>query len=334
MRGPTRVGGCASSARGATSTTTPRRCSPSRGRCSPSAAARDRSTATSRTRAIGACCRCTGSTRSGSSSTRRSGAASAGGSRSCCGSAERPGGGAVISGADVSAVFPGRTRPLRSAFVVGAPRCGTTFLAKAMARHPQICFSKPKETYFFVREPAAARPDAMREFLRRHFHALEDSHAVVAEGSPSTLYDPALALRILALDPDARFVVSVRNPVEVAPSFHARMLYTTDEDVPDFATSWSLQEARARGEHIPRRCREPRMLQYRDVCRLAAPVEAFLVALGRERCHVVVFDDLAADPRKVYVALLEFLGLADDGRTAFARKNENRDVARPWLQTL
>ena len=80
----------------------------------------------------------------------------------------------MISGADVSAVFPGRTRPLRSAFVVGAPRCGTTFLAKAMARHPEICFSKPKETHVFVREPAAARPDAMREFLRRHFHALED----------------------------------------------------------------------------------------------------------------------------------------------------------------
>lgn len=240
----------------------------------------------------------------------------------------------MIAGADVSAVFPGRSRPLRSAFVVGAPRCGTTFLAKALARHPQICFSKPKESYFFVREPAAARPDAMREFLRRHFHGLQDSHDVIAEGSPATLYDPAVALRILELDPDARFVLSVRNPVELAPSFHARLLYTTDEDVPDFATAWSLQEARARGEGIPRRCREPRMLQYREVCSLAAPVEAFLGAIGRERCHVVVFDDLAADPRKAYVSLLEFLGLDDDGRTAFARKRENRDVARTWLQRL
>src|SRR5262245_59515349 len=240
----------------------------------------------------------------------------------------------MISDADVRAAFPGRTRPLRSAFVVGAPRCGTTFLAKAMARHPQICFSKPKESYFFVREPAAARPDAMREFLRRHFHALEDSHAVVAEGSPSTLYDPAVALRALELDPDARFVLSVRNPVELAPSFHARLLYTTDEDVPDFATAWSLQEARARGEGIPRRCREPLMLQYREVCGLAGPVEAFLRAVWCVRCHVVVFDDPAADPRKVYVSLLQFLGLEDDGRTAFARKRENRDVDRPWLQSL
>jgi hypothetical protein len=239
----------------------------------------------------------------------------------------------MIAGADVSAVFPGRSRPLRSAFVVGAPRCGTTFLAKLMARHPQICFSRPKESYFFVREPAAARPDAMREFLRRHFHALEDSHDLIAEGSPSTLYDPAVALRILELDPDARFVLSVRNPVELAPSFHARLLYTTDEEVRDFATAWSLQEARARGESIPRRCREPRMLQYREVCSLAAPVDGFLRSVGRERCHVVVFDDLAADPRKVYVSLLEFLGLDDDGRTAFARKRENRDVARPWLQS-
>lgn len=240
----------------------------------------------------------------------------------------------MISASDVSSVLPARTRPLRSVFIVGAPRCGTTFLSKALARHPAICFSKPKETFFFRREGAAARPDAMRTFLSRYFRRLEDRHAIVAEGTPATLYDPQDALRILALDPDARFVIAVRDPVDMAPSFHARLLYTTDEDVADFETAWSLQAARARGEHVPRRCREPRMLQYRDACSLGARVDAFFAAVGRERCHVVVFDDLTSDSRKAYLRLLEFVGVPDDGRVDFTRKNENRDVERAWLQRV
>lgn len=240
----------------------------------------------------------------------------------------------MIAESEVSRAFPGRRAPLRSVFVAGAPRCGTTFLAKALARHPEICFSKPKETYFFQRDPAAAGPAAMREFLLRYFHRLEDSHTVIAEGSPSTLYDPAVALRILELDRDARFVLSVRNPVDMAPSFHARLVYTTDEDVTDFASAWSLQGVRARGERLPRRCRDVRMLQYREACSLGVHVETFLGTVGRERCHVVVFDDLATSPRDVYLALLGFVGVADDGRTSFERKNENREVRRDWLQRL
>ena len=43
-----------------------------------------------------------------------------------------------------------------SFFVVGAPRCGTTAVSKALAGNPRISFSKPKEPHFFL-EP---RPGA------------------------------------------------------------------------------------------------------------------------------------------------------------------------------
>jgi hypothetical protein len=37
-----------------------------------------------------------------------------------------------------------------SFFIVGAPRCGTTALSKALGGHPRIAFSKPKETHFLL----------------------------------------------------------------------------------------------------------------------------------------------------------------------------------------
>ena len=50
--------------------------------------------------------------------------------------------------------WPGPTPGLRSLFVVGAPRCGTTSLSKTLRRHPEICVSNPKETFYFVRDGA------------------------------------------------------------------------------------------------------------------------------------------------------------------------------------
>lgn len=219
---------------------------------------------------------------------------------------------------------------VRSLFVVGAPRCGTTFVAKLLARHPQVCFSKPKETHVFVRAPGSV---SLRDYLRRYHPHLSPQHRVIAEGSPSYLYDPAVPPRILALDPEARFVVCVRNPVEMAPSYHARLLYTLDEDVRDFGEAWSLQPARVRGERIPRRCRDPRLLQYRTACSVGAQLERMFAAVQRERCFVVVFDDLVDDPVKVYRSLLDFAGLDYDGRTAFVPKNQHREFDRVWLQS-
>jgi hypothetical protein len=227
---------------------------------------------------------------------------------------------------------PGRS--VRSCFLVGAPRCGTTFLAKALARHPAVCFSKPKESHFFVRDAASMPPERWTaEFLHRYFGHLNESHQLIAEGSPLQLRDPEAIARLLRVDPETRFVVAVRSPVEMLHSWHARLVYLLDEDEPDFERAWALQERRARGERIPRRCRDPHALQYRAMCSLGSQLESLFAQAGRARVHVVVFDDLAADPVKVYRSLLEFLDLADDGRSAFERKNENRDFRHGWAQS-
>jgi hypothetical protein len=224
---------------------------------------------------------------------------------------------------------------LRSAFIVGAPRCGTTFLSKALAGHPHVCFSKPKETHFFVASWPLIEPERRtREYLRRHFHRFGPQHRLFADGSPSYLCDPETARRILSFDPEARFVVAVRNPVEMLASYHARLLYTLDEDVADLAEAWALQERRASGAYLPRRCREPLLLQYREVCSLAGQVERLFEVAGRSRCLVVVLDDVRRDPAQTYCALLDHLELKDDGRRDFRVARENSTFRRTWLQAV
>jgi hypothetical protein len=116
------------------------------------------------------------------------------------------------------------------------------------------------------------------------------------------------------------------------PSYHARMVYTLDENVTDFAQAWGLQSRRAAGQHVPKRCRDARLLQYGEVGRLGAHVERLFEVAGRDRCLAIVFDDFVSEPGAVYRKVLEFVGVGDDGRTNFRHKAENRGFASPWLQ--
>ncbi len=227
----------------------------------------------------------------------------------------------------------GGPHPIRSAFLIGAPRCGTTFLAKILTRHPNVCFSKPKESHFFVRSWQDVPPERWpEEFLRRYCAHIAPEHEILVEGSPLQLRDPKVIERLLQFDPETRFVVALRNPIEMIHSFHARLVYLLDEDEPDFERAWALQAARTRGERLPRRCRDAASLQYRAMASLGTQLGRLIDRVGRERIHVVVFDDVTADPVKAYRALLEFLGLPDDGRTHFSRKNTNREFRHAWAQ--
>lgn len=186
-----------------------------------------------------------------------------------------------------------------------------------------------------MREAAGVPDDEVRRrFQTAYFRNLQPSHRILAEGSVSYLYDPGAIARILRFDPHARFVIGLRNPLELLPSYHARLLYAMDEDVADFVRAWSLQKRRSRGEAIPRRCRDPRLLRYGEVGRLGKHFGRLVEIAGRERCFPIVFDDFRADPLRVYRALLDFAGLPDDGRTEIRHKNEARAFRKQWLQPL
>lgn len=220
-------------------------------------------------------------------------------------------------------------------FVVGAPRCGTTSFCRYLARNPQICFSRPKEPHYFARLTRDPTADELRrDYLDRCFGHFAQGHRVLGEGSVSYLYLPEAIERIRRFNPDARFIALVRNPLAMLPSYHLRMRFLLQEDEPDFGKAWALERARARGERAPRHCLEPRLLWYSRVAMLGAQIERLFAVAGRDRSHVVVFDDLASDPLGVYRRALDFLGVEYDGQTQFERRYESQTYRYRWLQHI
>jgi len=220
-------------------------------------------------------------------------------------------------------------------FLVGAPRCGTTTMSKFLRWHPKICFSDPKETFFFARaSTSSAIVDLEKEYLERYFDYDPQRHLRVGEGSVSYLYDRGALELIDSLNPHAKFIAMIRNPMEMVPSFHFRMLYILEEEEQSFERAWNLWEARARGEQLPRRNTDPGLLAYPDIGRHGKHLQQLFELVGRERCHVILHDDLVAEPQTVFDRVLKFVGVEpyDPPHEIFAQPSKGYRYR--WLHTM
>jgi hypothetical protein len=220
-------------------------------------------------------------------------------------------------------------------FIVGAPRCGTTSLSRTLQLHSQVCFSKPKEPHYFTQlNGKTSLENISKDYMEIFFSHYQPHHRAMGEGSTSYLYSEKAIRAILEFNPQAKFIVSVRNPMEAVYSFHFRLLYILEEDQVDFHRAWDLQVARAQGKHLPRLCRNPDILQYAEVGRFGKYVEQLYRLAGPEKCMVVVFDDLKNNMLDVYKNVLTFINIDYDGRTKFPHKMLSKTYKFHWLNRL
>ncbi|MGA9575171.1 MAG: sulfotransferase [Lysobacterales bacterium] len=220
-------------------------------------------------------------------------------------------------------------------FIIGAPRCGTTSLSRYLMRHPQVCFSRPKETHYFAQlKSLPSEDDLKRDYIDRYFAHRSAGESAAGEGSVSYIYLPGAIEHILNFNADAKFIAMVRNPRTMLPSYHQKMLFLLQENEADFDRAWALQTTRSRGKSVPRTCLDPRLLDYTEVAKLGVQVQRLFDIVGRERAHIMVFDDFVKDTLTEYRAVLDFLELDYDGQTEFERRFESQMYRYRWLQHL
>jgi hypothetical protein len=203
----------------------------------------------------------------------------------------------------------------RFTFIVGAPRCGTTTMARWLQAHPQCLFPFVKEPHFFWQHDLRGlggdelKRRVEEDYLDHFFREPGADQTVGVDGSVSYLYAPEQLEPVLKLWPNSRFIVGVRDPMTLLPSLHSRLIFTGDENIRRFEDAWAAIPDRAVGRRIPWSTIEPRWLRYDEGARYGTYVERLFEAVGKERCLVMVFDDLVADPAGQHKRLLDFAGL-------------------------
>lgn len=228
----------------------------------------------------------------------------------------------------------------RFAFIVGAPRSGTTTMSKMLSTHPKIAMPFVKEPHYFAQHDLRALPDdelrgrVQSDYLDKFFDELEPGQSVGGDGSVSYLYVPEQMEPILKLWPESGFIIGVRDPMTLLPSLHKRLIFVGDETILRFEDAWDAIPDRVAGRRIPRTCLDPRLLRYDEAARYATYLERLFTTVGRDRCLVVVFDDLTSDPLGQYRRIMEFIGLQPLDSIDLTGEREGRGVRWHWLQRL
>lgn len=205
-------------------------------------------------------------------------------------------------------------------FIIGAPKCGTTALAQWLGEHPNIFMSPVKEPHFYSTDLANQQTRTRAEY-ERLFKDVTEHHKAVGEASVWYLYSQEAVRNILSENPDAKFIVCLRDPIGMAQSLHNQQLFATNEDIRDFESAWNAQSDRMNGDKIPKTCMDAQLLFYGEICRLGEQYDRLLSMCDARNVMPIFLEDVKSDAAGVYERVLGFLEIPSDSRKNFLSIN-------------
>lgn len=214
-------------------------------------------------------------------------------------------------------------RMLPGFLIVGAQRCGTTSLFKALIQHPAVKrpFGRKGIHYFDIDY------DRGIGWYRSHFPlVLPGSPRLTGESSPYYMFHPLAPARIAADLPGVRLIVALRDPVERAYSAHAHAMARGYETEP-FERAIELEASRLAGAEVRLRdspgAQSPahRHQAYMTRGQYVDQLECLERVIGRERIHVVDSARFFAEPTAAFDQLTSYLGLPTCDSVHFGQHN-------------
>lgn len=214
--------------------------------------------------------------------------------------------------------------------MVGAQRCGTTSLFRALISHPQVA----RPTVFKGVNYFDLNYFRGWNWYLAHFPVSRALSWKTRSGGPPSvfeasgyyLYHPFAIQRIARDLPGAKIVVMLRDPVERAYSAYQHE-YARGFEWETFHTALDLEEDRLVGE-VERMRRDPtyesfshRHHSYLHRGHYAEQIDRVLSHYAREQVHVVMSEEFFADPASEFAALVTFLGLEASPQIRFDQYN-------------
>lgn len=176
---------------------------------------------------------------------------------------------------------------------IGAQKAATTWLYANLSRHPHLRFPAGKEVHFWDRH----RDRGVEWWLG----LFADAPPGVRQGEITPAYAMLEASDIAEIRkrcPDVRLFYSVRNPLERAWSAALMALGRAELEPDEASDAWFVDHFRSRGS-----------LARGDY---AGCLRRWSSVFPREQLHVIVFDDIARDPRGVMRRLAVHLGVSGE----------------------
>ena len=201
---------------------------------------------------------------------------------------------------------------------IGAPRCGTSWIANVLRAHPNICISEPKEVRYFNRmempvgklkgNPNPNHEMGLDWYLKRFSHAKPGQ--LLGEISPVYLSDESAPAEIKAQFPNVKLIVCLRNPVDRAYSFYK--LHKGNSIIEEMSFESALEQ-----EDV-----------YVQTGMYGKHMARYLEFFDREQILLLVFEELIANPERELGKIFDFLGVAVPEDLDPARHHTNESAKR------
>lgn len=178
---------------------------------------------------------------------------------------------------------------------IGAPKCGTTWLANCLRQHPDIYLPPAKELVFFDYGDFDQRLDDYLE----HFDGVAGERAI-GEFTTRYLASERPAPRIREMIPETKLIVCLRNPVEQIYSHYWHLLrqnFHQAEPQPALSFEQAL-------ERFTWKLKEP--------ARYWKQLQFWLKHFDRQQFLVLLFEDIKEHPESTLRTTYEFLGVDRD----------------------
>jgi len=224
--------------------------------------------------------------------------------------------------------------PDRVNFLVGGTqKGGTTALAEFLSAHPEICFSRRKEVHFFDNDPLFAGHQLQYNRYHQYFNPGESTRAI-GEATPSYMYWKSALQRIRHYNPEMKWILILRNPVERAYS-HYNMEIRENRENLSFSDAIRIERTRL----LHTQTNQHRVFSYLDRGYYSKQIKRITSEFPKNQLITVKTEDLQHRQTETLELLFDFLGLDKSPateiqpRTIFASEYEDMpDTDRQYLQ--
>jgi hypothetical protein len=176
-------------------------------------------------------------------------------------------------------------------FVVGAQRCGTTYLHRLLDAHPQVRMARPvrpEPKFFLDCERVAQGRDA---YEAQYFPDVAGPVTYLGEKCTSYIERPDAGALIHGFYPDARILAILREPVSRAVSNYRFSVENGLEPLP-FDEALAAEEERLRSDVFSTSANP---FAYRTRGHYVEYLAPYVDLFGRDRVRVLVFEELVGN---------------------------------------
>lgn len=193
-----------------------------------------------------------------------------------------------------------------SFFIVGAPKAGTTAIHAFLELHPQVVMSIDKEPNFFSWQEIESqklyyrKENIKNETDYRSIFPEKTGACIAGEASVSYLYYPQCAERIFRFNPDAKIIISLREPVARALShylmdFSLGLVKYTPEEI------WNNGKGHPdTGLYFQ---------QYFEISDYLPQIKQYLKVFPRNQIHFILHEELITNRDQVISEMCRFLSI-------------------------